>query len=808
MDVMWRDIRFALRSMWRAPGFTVVAVGTLALGIGANTAIFSVVDGVLLRELPYDQPDDLVTVWLDTSRRDGSPREWLSYPDFSDLRSEPSLFEEMGAWREWSPTLSSLGAPTVLTAALVTEGMFGGVLRVQPVLGRGFVPEEDRPDGERVLMLSHNSWQERFGGDPSVLGRAVTLSEEPYTIVGVMPAGFEPPFLPRAEVWAPLRFDESECGRGCYSLRTVARLAPGVSLQAARRRGNGLAARLEEAFPDFNGKVGVAVFGLRDDLVRPVARGLWVLLGAVGFVLLIACTNVANLILARGTAREGEFAVRVAIGAARGPIVMQLLTESVILAASGGLLGLLVAAWSTEGLLAMGPPLALPGLESIGVDTRALLFTAAITLGTGILFGLFPALRASATHVYAGIQGRGRRGRKVASGVRGGLVVSQVALALVLLVGAGLLIRSFQRLNSADLGFNPQGVLAMRVTLPEGRFARSSDQVRYYDALLEELRAIPGVNAVGGTSSLPLAGNDKSADFRIQGQALRAPTEVNSAWVRQVTARYFDTMGQRLLEGRPFENGDDARSDAVIIVNESMARRYFDYPRRTPMGARVALDTAAEPTWATIVGIARDTRHFGIRDAARAAIYLPYRQVAASSMTLVLRTDGDPLEVAADARQAVTEVDEALAASVITPIEALVGSTISTDRFVTRLLTAFALLSLLIAAVGLYGVVSYGVSRRLREMGIRLALGAGGGDIRRLVVSGGLWLTVAGVGLGVAGALMMAGALQPLLYEAPVTDAATMSAMVIVLAGVALFASWIPARRAGDTDPVSVLREE
>ena len=801
---MWRNVRFALRSMWRTPSFTAVAVGTLALGIGANTAIFSVVDGVLLRDLPYDQPDDLVTVWLDMSRRDGVQREWLSFADFTDYRAEPSLFEEIGGWREWRPTLRGRGAPAVLTAAKITEGLFARVLRAQPVLGRSFVPEEDLPDGERVVMLSHRMWHERFAGDPSVLGRAVTLSEQPYTVVGVMAEGFEPPFLPRADLWVPMRFDDSECGRGCYALRSVARLAPGVTIEAARRRGGALADRLEDAYPTLNGRVGVSIYSLREDLVRPAARGLWVLLGAVGFVLLIACTNVANLLLARGAARRGEFAVRVAIGAARGPILLQLLTESIILATAGGLLGLVIAAWGTEGLLAMAPQVVLPGLDSIGVDGRILWFTAAVTLGTGVLFGLFPALSASASNVHSGVRGRARIG----SGVQGGLVVTQVALALILLVGAGLLIRSFRQLQDADLGFDPEGVLAMEMTLPDGRFSRRVDQVRYYEALLDNLRSIPGVTAVGGTSSLPFAGNDGDVDFRIEGRSFPEATDANTAWVRDVTTGYFRAIGQRLLAGRAFTPGDDAQSDEVVIVNHTLAVRYFDYPRRTPIGARVAFGPGAEPDWVTVVGVAEDTRHFGIREAARPALYFPYRQVATPSMTLVMRSDEDPLAWAADARQAVSDVDEALAASAVTPLEDLIGATLSTDRFITGVLTSFALLAMLLAAVGLYGVVSYGVSRRLREMGIRLALGAGGGDVRRLVVSGGLWLTIPGIALGIAGALLLTGVLEALLYEVPVTDPGTFATVVVVLTGVALFASWIPARRAGDTDPVAVMREE
>ena len=409
MDGLWGDIKYAVRTLVRSPTFTLVAVATLGLGIGANTAIFSVVDGVLLQALPFDEPGHLVTAWLDMSERDGPVREWFTSEDFADLRAEPGLFEEVGGWGGWGPTLTELGDPSVLTAAAVTEGTFEGVLRVQPFLGRGFLAEEDLPGAARSVLLSYGFWQERFGGDRSVLGRTVVLDERAYSVVGVMPRGFAPPFVPNAELWRTAQLDPSACGRGCYSIRAVARLAPGVSIEVARERASALAARLAANYPDTNTRVGVALFDLQEDLVGPTARALWVLLGAVGFVLLIACTNVANLLLSRGADREAEFAVRVALGAGRGPILRQLLTESVLLASLGGVLGLALAAWGTDALLAMAP-VSLPGLSDVSVDGRVLWFTATSTLSTGVLFGFFPALRASRTNCYAGVtRAKGRR---------------------------------------------------------------------------------------------------------------------------------------------------------------------------------------------------------------------------------------------------------------------------------------------------------------------------------------------------------------------------------------------------------------
>ena len=806
MDGFLGDLRFAVRTLVRAPTFTVVAVATLALGIGANTAIFSVVDGVLLRSLPYEAPEELVTVWLDMSERDGPVREWFTSEDLADYRAEPGLFAELAGWGGFGPTLTGLGEPTVLTAATVTQGMFTGVLGVQPVLGRSFLPEEDLPGGERTVVLSHRFWQDRFAGDPSALGRAVILGEVPFTVIGVMPEGFQPPFVSNAELWRAAQLDPQQCGRGCFTVRAIGRLAEGVSIDLARARGTVLATRLAEAYPDTNLQMGVALFDLQEDIVGPVGRALWVLLGAVGFVLLIACTNVANLLLSRGAARESEFAVRVALGAGRGPIVRQLLTESCVLATMGALLGLALAAWGKDALVGMAP-VTLPALDQVGLDGRVLAFAAVVTLGTGIVFGLFPALRASRPDVYAGVR-LGGGGLKTAARLRATLVVSQVAMAMVLLVGAGLLIRSFQQLNTAELGFDPEGVLTVSIALPGSRFVDGADRVPYYHTLLDRLEVLPGVISVGATNSLPLAGGDGDADFRIEGQPDPIPPEANVAWVRRIAGGYFYTVGQRLLEGREFNDGDDAAAPEVVIINETLAGLYFEYPQRNPVGSRVAFGAASSPTWRTVVGIAKDTRHFEIRDGTRPAMYFPYQQVPSTAMSMVMRTDGDPMVLASDVRATITGLDASLAASNIAPMSDLVDGALQNDRFVTNLLAVFALLALALAAVGLYGVISYGVQRRMREMGIRLALGAGGDDVQRMVVRGGLGLTAAGIGLGLLGAVAVTGVLEVLLYDVSVTDPLTFAVMAGVLTVVAVVASWMPARKAGSADPVSILREE
>ncbi|HUP52998.1 MAG TPA: ABC transporter permease [Longimicrobiales bacterium] len=806
MDRIRRDVTFALRSLARTPTFTLVAVLTLALGIGASTSIFSVVHGVMLRELPYEEPDRLVTVWLDMTERDGPLREWFTPADFEDFRAEPRLFEEIGGWGGWGPTLTGLGDPEVLVAGVVSEGMFDRVLRVQPILGRGFLPEEDVPDGANVVVLSHAFWQDRFAGDPEVLGRSVVLSEVAYTVVGVAPEGFAPPFVSSAVLWRPIRLNPASCGRGCYSVRAVARLAPGVTLDMAGERASALAARLAEAYPDTNERVGAAVFGLQEDLVGPAARALWILLGAVGLVLLIACTNVANLLLARGAAREGELAVRVAVGAGRGTILQQLLTESVVLSGLGGLFGLGLAAWGTDALLAM-TPVALPGLERVGMDPEVLGFAAAATLLTGVVFGSLPAWRASRADVYATVRastgGSGGRGR-----LRSGLVVGQVALAMVLLTGAGLMLKSFQRLGSVDLGFEPDGVLAVTVSLPASRFAGGGDRIAYYDELLARLAALPGVVSVGATDSPPLAGNDGDASFRIEGAPTLEPTQVPVAWVRRVTPGYLATVRQEVSQGRGFEESDAAAAPLVVVVNEMLARRYYDFPERSPLGQRIAFGTVGEPVWRTIVGVVEDTRHFGIRDGTRPAAYLPYGQVTNPFMTVVVRTAGDPEALIGATRAAVSEIDSRLAASAVAPLGDLVDQATARDRFVARLLALFSGVALLLAAGGLYGVVAYGVSLRMREMGIRLALGAGRSDVRRLVIAGGLGLSAAGIALGALAALALTRVLETLLFEVSATDPTTFVWTAAALAAAALLASWLPSHRLREAEPVAILRAE
>jgi predicted permease len=801
-----QNLRYALRTLMRSPGFTVVVVLTLGLGIGANTAVFSVVDGVLLERLPFDEPDDLVTLWLDVSRQGGPVREWFNYATFEDVRDEPGLLQAGAVWGDWQPTLTGVGEAEVLVAAEVSHAMFSAVLRVMPEVGRTFIPADDVEGAPGVVMLSHRLWASHFGRDPSIVGRALSLSEVPYTVIGVMPEGFRPPFAQEAALWRALGPSSTlGCARGCFGTRMIGRLGQGVTLERAQAQATALATRLEESFPETNTSMGIAVFGLREDLTRNSARGLWVLLGAVGFVLLIACTNIANLLLARGAARRGEIAVRIALGAERGSIVGQLLTESLVLAALGGVVGITLTAWGTEALLGLAPEGVVPRIDQVDLDGRVFAFTGLLTLATGFLFGLLPAWRTGGDGGSGALRA-GLAGKGPGAALRRGLVITQVALALVLLVGSGLMVRSFQRLNSAELGFEPEGVLTMSMALPATRYSDGVARRAYYRALLDRIRSLPGVTAGGAVGSLPLAGADSDASFLVEGEPPPTPGVSQAAWVRPVTDGYFEAVGLELIEGRSFAEGDDADADAVIIINQTLADRYF--PGGDAVGRRIGFGSPERPNWRRVVGVAGDVRHFAIRNGTRPAVYFPYGQVSFPAMSVAVRTDGDPMALLSDLRRAVSDLDPALAATQVQPLQVLVDRTLAPERFVTTVLGFFAVAAMLLAALGIHGVMSYGVTRRMREMGIRLALGADGKRVRHLVVRGGLLLAGGGIALGVLGALALTRVLASLLYEVEATDPLTFLSTAALVTGVAAVATWLPAWRAGRTDPVNVLREE
>ncbi len=802
------DLRFGFRLLRKNPLFSAIAILTLALGIGGSTAVFSVVDGIMLRPLPFPEPNALVSVWADYTRRGGPVQEWLGYPNFRDVRALDHVFEDAALYNDVALTLTGSGEAESLFGSFISYGFLSQVLQVEPSMGRGFLPDDDLPGAERVLLLSDGLWQRRFGGDPGIVGRALTLDDEPYTVIGVMPPGFRQPLLEAAEFWTPIRWNDTEFGggRGSAILRAIGRLAPGISLEAAQTEADALGRRLEAEYPESNTGVGYALVPLQDNLVQQASAALWVLLAAVGFVLVLVCVNLANLLLARGSARKGEIAVRAALGAARPRLMGQLLTESVLLALLGGLLGVGVAVIGTRLLVAVAPP-GVPRLAEVAVDGRVLAFMAVTTLAAGVLFGLVPSLRASRTNLRGSLSDSGRSGSLGGGGsrLRSGLVAGQIALALVLLVGAGLLLRSFQALRTVDLGFSPERVVTFAINLPPSRY-EDADAIWIYHADLEDrLLALPGVEAVGAVNSIPLGGRNGDTDFNIEGRPLPQPGQETTVWIRRATPGYFDAMGLRIPEGRGFTTQDRRGNTPVVIVNQTVASRFF--PGESAIGKRINVNDPMEPVWREIVGVADDVRNFGIRGDGRNAMYFPYEQLPARFMTVVVRAAGDPGAIMPTLRREVAATDPSMAVS-LTTMDSLVSSALDSDRFVTVLLSVFALGALLLAAVGLYGVVSYDVGRRMKEMGVRVALGAGGVQIGKLVVGRSILLSAAGIAVGTLGAVLVTRLMSSLLFGVSPTDPLTFTGVATTLGVVAVVASVLPAWKAARVDPVAVLNAE
>ena len=806
MSTLWQDLRYGMRVLLKQRGFTLVAALALALGIGANTAIFSVVNAVLLRPLPFPEPGRLLVVWTDHRARGGPEVEWASPEEFEDWRGQNSVFERMAGYTGWGPTLTGQGEPEQLSGAAVSADMFP-LFGVEPALGRGFLPEEDRRGAERVVVLGHGLWQRRFGADPGVIGRVITLGGEGHTVVGVMPAGFKSPLQPRAELWRTLRPALGPgCGRGCIVLRVVARLRPGVPLERARAEMSTIARRLEAQYPDSQKGVGVALVPLHDQLVRGVRPALLVLLVTVGLVLLISCANVASLTLAQATARAREVAVRLALGAGRGRVARQLLTESLLLALVGAAAGLLLAFWMVDLLKAFSPP-GTPRLDEVRIDARVLGFTLVIGLVTGLVFGLVPALQTSKPHLNQALKegGKGTSAGARSRRLRQTIVVAEVALALTLLVGAGLLLKSFVRLQRVDPGFNSRGILTATIGLPRTGYPERRQITAFYGQLIERLKALPGVQAAGAVSDLPLGGGASDVSFVVQGRPLPPPGQRPAAWYNSVTTDYFRTMGVRLLRGREFGERDSEQAPRAVIISETMARRFF--PDEDPIGKR--LGNGEDDNWREIVGVVADVRHFGLDAEARPTMYFPDRQAPSRGMSLVVRAGGgDPLALAGAVRGAVLALDPNLAVAGLGTLDALVSDSIATPRFVLLLIGAFAGVALLLAAVGIYGVMAYAVGERTHEIGVRMALGAQPGDVLRLVVGQGMTLVVAGVGLGLVGAFALTRLMATLLFQVSATDPLIFASVPAVLAGVALLACYLPARRATRVDPLVALRYE
>jgi putative ABC transport system permease protein len=809
LNSVWRDLRYAARNLSKSAGFTAVAVLTLAIGIGANTAIFSVVNAVLLKPLPFPEPDRLVRVYESDEAVQGT----ASPPNFVDWQRDNSVFESMGAYVGTTVALTGVGEAKRVAGSAVT-GDFFSVLRTAPLLGRGISPAEATPGQERVVVLSHDLWQRIFGADPEILDRLVELEGRAYTVIGVMPPGFEYPA--GAELWVPLAFTEEELAtqRGAHYLDVIARLASGVTVEQASTEMAAIARRLELRYSDTNTGASAAARGLREALVGDVRPALLILLGAVGFVLLIACVNVANLLLARTAGRRRELAVRSALGAGRGRLVRHVLSESVLLALVGGAAGVLLAVLGLKVLLAL-PVESVPRLEGAGLDGTVLAFTFFASALTGVLFGLLPAVKAGLASDLTGALKSGgaavtadRAGRRT----RGALVVTEMAFAVLLLTGAGLLLKSFVALQRVDPGFEPQGVLTFDMALPSARYAKPQQARAFFAELEERIAALPGVESVAGVTGLPLSGFNYTISVeRVDGApAYDHPGNARSTQLRVITPGYFHTMGIPLLAGRALNAVDRDGAPLAVVVNESAARLLW--PGDDPLGHRFELGTTfglgGPRAGGTVVGVAADIRHYGLGEPTKPEVFIAHSQFPVDFMSMTVKTSVPPQTLVAAIRGDVREMDSGLPLDQVRTMEEWVAASVAQPRFYMLLLGVFAAAALVLAAIGIYGVLAYAVRQQASEIGIRRALGAGAGDVVRRVVGTAMALAGGGLVAGLLASFALTRLLSGLLYGVSATDPWTFAGVALLLGAVALLASLIPAQRAARVDPVVALREE
>ena len=810
MDILWQDIRYALRILRRSPGFTLVAVLALALGIGATTAIFSVVDAVVLKPLPYKHPGQLVEIWMRFTGI-GIPNDQnaVSAPEFQDLEHNHS-FSQIAAIDGASFNINIGGAPERIDAGVVSASFFP-LLGEQAELGRVFLPEEGLAGHEHVVVLSDGLWRRRFGADRGVLGRKLVMNGQSNEIVGVMPPGFE---MPRdAEVWTPLVFsadDLSPDNRGSHGLDVIARIKPGMSFAQARTDMAVLSRRIMEQNPNYPYKdynFAVLLVPLLEQQIGDIEVALWVMLGAVGLVLLIACGNVANLLLARASARQREIAVRQALGVGRWRLTRQLLTESTILALAGGAAGLALAVGAVR-LLVAASSASFPRVAETRLDPGVLLFTLLISLATGIVFGLAPVFQVARQNTHDTLKEGGRGGTGGHShGLRSALVVGELALSLALLAGSGLLIRSFLRLQNVDAGFRTDGVLTMRVSLPNQRYAKAEQASRFYRELLDRVRQLPGVDAAGATTGLPLVAQGWSGTTVVDTQAVPEKDRTPEADQRPVTPGYFQAMGIPLLRGRYFDARDNETGAPVAIVDETLARTYW--PHQDAIGQHIK-ESNDKARWRTVVGVVRHVRLRTLEAPSRVEFYWPYAQslYTVDSMSLAIHSAADPRLLARAVANEVAKIDPDQPVYRIRTMHEVEAESVARRRLSMFLLAIFASVALLLAAVGIYGVMSYAVTQRAHEMGIRMALGARGGNILWLVQGQSLRLTGLGLAIGLAGSLVLTRLLGTMLFEVKATDPLTFAAVAVFLAAVAQIASFVPAWRATGIDPVSALRQE
>jgi putative ABC transport system permease protein len=798
MDTLFKDIRFGVRSLLTRPAFAAVAIITLALGIGANTAIFSVINAVLLRPLSYEQPDRLVTF-----------RSNQSALDLADVTAASKTFTKIGG-EVLAPLAYTAGSEPVQIQVGQVSGGYFETLGINAARGRYITANDDQDGGPFVVVLSHALWQRQFGGDQNILGKTIPLSGNSYTVIGVMPAGFKSP-RENTEAWTPVHISNPVAAnfRGVHFLRTYGRLAPGVTLQQASAEMRLIDEQLAKQYPADNKNRSTALIALQERIVGQSRSALLILFAAVSLVLLIACANFANLLLARGAERGREIVIRTALGAGRWRIVRQLLTESILIAVVGGAIGVVFAWWGINLLIALKPA-NLPRLDEIGVDVRVFGFTLGVSLLTGLIFGLLPAWTASRAAATSGLKesARGASSSRSQQRLRNAFVVAELAVALILLVGAGLLVKTFWKLRNVEPGFNPEHLLTMRVELPETRYKDVEPQTRFRTQALANVNSLPGTQAAM-VSELPLSGDSLNHDFLIEGRPPIAPGDEPSLETRSVMGEYFHVMQIPLKSGRDFQKQDfDPNAPLVGIANDEMVKQYF--PNENPLGKRVRWARNPTVQWIEIVGVAGNVKHFGLDLPELPALYSPYTQINSWKrwMSFAVRTQADPSAMTQAVKEQVWKVDAQLPITKVQSMNEVVAASFDARRFNMLLLTLFAGLALVLAAVGVYGVMSYAVTQRTHEIGIRMALGAQVGNVMRLVMKGGLVIAAVGVAIGLAGAFALTRLMSSLLFDVAPTDKATFAGVSLTLLLIALAACYIPARRATKVDPLQALRYE
>jgi putative ABC transport system permease protein len=818
MDSLIQDLRYAVRMLLKHRGFTAVAVLTLALGIGANAAIFSVLDGVMLRPLPYPDIDRILT-FIEQVRSTGAPMS-VSWPNFLDYRDQNQVFEHIGVHRGAIVNVTGTGQPERLNGSLASSGVFRA-MGIAPLAGRTFTAEEDRAGVEPVAIISERLWRSHFNADAAIVGRALTMNGQPHTIVGIMPASMRFPSR-LTDVWLPVGlFVPSFPPRGAHpGLVAVGKLKPGVTVQQAMTDLDTLTRRIEQQYPESSKNLAVQITLYYESVVRNIRPALYVLIAAVAFVLLIGCANLANLMLSKAEARQREIAIRSALGADRWRIIRQLLTESVLLAGAGGAIGALLATWAVKAFVA-SQPTTVPRVDLLAVDGRVLAFVAAISVATGILFGLVPALRASAPDLITALKESIRGSASVAARrFRSALVVAEVALALMLLIGAGLMIRSFGRLMAIDPGFNAERVVTMRVTLPTATYPTRAGWTVFHEELLRRVTTLPAIDAVGLNSAVPLEGGGFDSPVIAEGQPLPSPDRPGTQTLFQATSpEYFRAMGIQLLKGRTFADRDTADATPVAVVDESLVRKLF--PDADPIGKRIAFEFTGHgaadqrPLWREVVGVVRHVRHYGMAtEPPFVQIYTPFVQLPfwmlerRPSMALVARTTLDPEAVAASIRREVAAIDRDIPVYGVQTMTTYLAQNTEQPRLSVMLLTGFGALALLLSVVGIYGVLSYSVSQRTQEIGIRMALGATRRDVLTLVVGHGMLLTLIGIAIGLAASYVVTKSMTAMLFQVSPHDPSTFAAIAVLLGAVALAASALPGLRATRVSPIQALRYE